>query len=152
MLPDRIRHAYWEIHSVSASSWVTVLYNANSKGYLRWKSGLPICHLIGWHWNAQQTSVLYFLRRKTFSQLNIFVVPSSEACVPAGPGSLPAATSKTLSAAHPEVHRRRRQIVGGLPPEGDTALLPSHFGGVHLCLFWFSISRTPLPPSDDNVT
>ena len=26
--------------------------------------------------------------------------------------------------------RRRRQIIGGLPSEGDTALLLSHFGGV----------------------
>lgn len=29
-----------------------------------------------------------------------------------------------------EVHRRC-QMVGGLPPEGDIALLPSHFDGVH---------------------
>ena len=27
-------------------------------------------------------------------------------------------------------HRRRRPVVGGLPSEGDTALLPSHFRGV----------------------
>ena len=40
----------------------------------------------------------------------------------------------------PEVHRKRRQIAGRLPSEGDPALLLSHFGGVRWCLFWFSMS------------
>ena len=39
------------------------------------------------------------------------------------------------AALPPEVHRRRHQIVGGLPSEGNTALLPSYFGGVQQCLF-----------------
>ena len=46
-----------------------------------------------------------------------------------------------------EVHRKWRQVVGGLPFEGDTALLLSHFGGVHWCLFWFNKRRaSPLCP------
>ena len=37
----------------------------------------------------------------------------------------------------PEVRGRRRQVVGMLPSEGDTALLPSHSCGVQSCLFSF---------------
>ena len=58
------------------------------------------------------------------------------------------------SCPHPlEVHRRY-QIAGGLPSEGDTALLPSHFSGVQRCLFRFNIRRTPptMPPTDNNVS
>ena len=49
---------------------------------------------------------------------------------------------------------RRRQIVGGLPSEGDTALLPSHFGGVQQYLIAFNIRKTPptMPLLDDNVS
>ena len=52
-----------------------------------------------------------------------------------------------------EVHRKWRQGVGGLPSEGDTALLSSHFGGVHSCLFWFNILRASptVPPTDDSA-
>ena len=52
---------------------------------------------------------------------------------PLVPASPPQATT--------EVHRKWRQVVGGLPSEGDTALLPSNFGRVHWCLFWFNIRR-----------
>ena len=41
------------------------------------------------------------------------------------------------------LHRRRRQIVGRLSSEGDTALLPSHFGSIPWCLFGFNVCRTP---------
>ena len=34
------------------------------------------------------------------------------------------------------VNWERRQVAGGLPCEGDTALLPSHYAGVQRCLFW----------------
>ena len=35
-----------------------------------------------------------------------------------------------IVAPPPEVYRRRRQIVGRLPSEGNIALLLNHFGGV----------------------
>ena len=48
------------------------------------------------------------------------------------------------AALSPEVHRRRRQIFGSIPSEGDTALLPSHFGGVQQCCLCFNIQE-PFP-------
>ena len=59
-----------------------------------------------------------------------------------------------IVAPPPEVHRKWRQVVGGLPSERDTALLPSHFGGVHWCLFWFNKRRASpaMPPTDDCIS
>ena len=78
----------------------------------------------------------------------------SSALVPASPTSGHTQGSFRIVAPPSEVHGKWRQIVGGLPSEGDTALLPSHFGGVQQCLFWFNIRRTPptMPPTDDNVS
>ena len=50
--------------------------------------------------------------------------------VPASPISGYTQGSFRIVAPPPEVHRKRRQIVGGLPSEGDTTLLLSHF---HCC-------------------
>ena len=49
--------------------------------------------------------------------------------VPASPTSGHTQGSFRIAAPPPEVHRRR-EIVGRLPSEGYTALLPSQFGGV----------------------
>ena len=54
--------------------------------------------------------------------------------VPASPTSGHTQGSFRIAAPPPEVHRRRRQIVGRLPSEGNTALLLSHFGTVQYCL------------------
>ena len=50
-------------------------------------------------------------------------------------------------AALPSVLEGRRQIVGRLPSEGDTALQPSHFGSAQFCLFSLNTRRTPLTRS-----
>ena len=50
--------------------------------------------------------------------------------VPASPTFGHTQGSFRMPALPPEVHRRRRQIVGRLPSEGNTALLLSHFSGV----------------------
>ena len=63
-------------------------------------------------------------------------VPTSEALLPrrssraAPPTSGHTQGSFRIVTPPPEVHRGRRQIVGGLPSEGNTALLPSPLGGV----------------------
>ena len=54
----------------------------------------------------------------------------SRAARPGIPTSGHTQDSFRIAAPPPEVHRRRRQIVGGLSSEGDNALLPTHFGGV----------------------
>ena len=53
-------------------------------------------------------------------------VPSSEALFPHHLTWRPQPHPKLIGVLLPEVHRRRQNI-GGLPSEGDTALLPSHF-------------------------
>ena len=65
--------------------------------------------------------------------------------------SLSPATSKNHSALQPCT---RGQIVGRLPSEGDTALLPSHINGAQRCLYWFNIHRTlsAMLPTDDNLS
>ena len=59
-----------------------------------------------------------------------------------------------IAALPPDVHCRRHQIVGWLPSEGVTSLLPSHFGGVQWCLFWFNMRTTlsAMPPTNNNVS
>ena len=47
--------------------------------------------------------------------------------IPASPTFGHTQGSFCIVAPPPEVHKRRRQIVGGLPFEGNTALLLSHF-------------------------
>ena len=60
------------------------------------------------------------------------------------PPATPKTHSSSVVAPPAEVHRKWRQVVCGLSSEGDTALLLSHLGGVHWCLFWFSIRRASL--------
>ena len=52
----------------------------------------------------------------------------------------------------PDVHRRRCQIIGGLPSEEDTALLPSHFGGVACSDSTYAGHSLLYPPTGDNVS
>ena len=78
----------------------------------------------------------------------------SSALVPASPTSGHTQGSFRIVAPPSEIHGKWRQIVGGLPSEGDTALLPSHFGGVQQYLIAFNIRKTPptMPLLDDNVS
>ena len=55
----------------------------------------------------------------------------SRAARPGIPTSGHTQDSFRIVAPPTEVHRKRRQVVGGLPSEGDTALLPSDLGGIH---------------------
>ena len=50
--------------------------------------------------------------------------------IPAPPTFSHTQGSFRIAAPPPEVHRRRRQIIGGLSSKGDITLLPSHFSGV----------------------
>ena len=115
---------------------------------------------VGHFWETRWSAYGLFRAHRYRVELNWTVssfAPNSEALLPSRSSRYPNPyifkdTFRIAALPPEEGHRKRHQIAGRLHSEGDTALLPSHFGGVQWYLFWFNICRLPqnMSPTDDN--